>query len=244
VRVFERSPATGGQVALAASVPARAEFADLVRNLAAHARRLGIPVACGRELTADDVRALAPDVVVLATGARPARPWWAGGLERVVDVRDVLEGRAAPTGSVLVVDELGFHQATSVAELLADRGCQVEVSTNGMVVGQDLGVTLDMETWNVKARAKGIGQTTDLVVMGTRPAAGGGVEVDRLHHPTGVTTSVTADWVVCAVHAAPEDGLWHALKGAPFPVHRIGDCVTPRRAHAAVVEGERVAVAL
>ena len=34
-----------------------------------------------------------------------------------------------------MIDEIGFHQATSVAELLADRGCQVEVVTNGMVVG-------------------------------------------------------------------------------------------------------------
>lgn len=245
VRVFERNPATGGQVAVAASVPSRAEFVDLVRNLFAHTRRLGIEVTCGRELTASDVRELDPDVVVLATGAKPQRPWWAGDLERVVDVRDVLEGRVAPSGRVLVVDELGFHQATSVAELLADRGCQVEVSTNGMVVGQDLGVTLDMETWNVKARAKGIVQSTDLVVMAAQAAAeGGGVTVDRLHHPTGVTTPVTVDWVVCAVHQAPEDGLWHELKDAPFAVHRIGDCVTPRRAHAAVVEGERVAVAL
>jgi len=27
-------------------------------------------------------------------------------------------------------------------------------------------------------------------------------------------------------------------------VHRVGDCLTPRRAHAAVIEGERVAVSL
>jgi 2,4-dienoyl-CoA reductase (NADPH2) len=250
VRVFERNPATGGQVAVAASVPSRAEFADLVRNLFAHARRLGVEVTCGTELTAQEIRSMAPDAVVLATGARPARPWWAGDCDRVVDVRDVLEGRVAPSGSVLVIDELGFHQATSVAELLADRGCRVEVCTNGMVVGQDLGITLDMETWNVKARAKGIIQSTDLVVMAARAVdrsddrPQGGVEVDRLHHPTGTTTPVTVDWVVCAVHQAPEDGLWQELKDAPFPVHRIGDCVTPRRAHAAVVEGERVAVAL
>ncbi len=84
----------------------------------------------------------------------------------MVDVRDVLEGRVDPDGRVVVVDELGFHQATSTAELLADRGCQVEIVTNGMVVAQDLGVTLDMETWNVKAHAKGIGQSVDLVPDG------------------------------------------------------------------------------
>ena len=68
--------------------------------------------------------------------------------------RDVLEGRVEPAGRVLVVDELGFHQATSVAELLADRGCTVEIVTPGMVVGQDLGITLDLETWWMKATAK------------------------------------------------------------------------------------------
>ncbi len=103
----------------------------------------------------------------------------------------MLEGRADPAGRVVVVDDLGFHQATSVAELLADRGCEVEIITAGMVVGQDLGITLDMETFNVRAHAKGIRQATDLVVIGA--AAGdeetgggsGGVELALLHHPTG-----------------------------------------------------------
>ena len=81
---------------------------------------------------------------------------------------------STPSGDVVLVDELGFHQATAMAELLADRGCRVEVAANGMVVGQDLGITLDMETWNVKAHAKGISQSTDLVPMGVSegPTAG------------------------------------------------------------------------
>ena len=66
--------------------------------------------------------------------------------------------RPIPPGDVVVIDELGFHHATSVAELLADRGCNVEIVTNGMVVGQDLGVTLDMENWWMRADAKGIVQ--------------------------------------------------------------------------------------
>ena len=38
-----------------------------------------------------------------------------------------------------------------------------------MVVGQDLGVTLDMEGWLMRAHNKGITMTTDLVVMGAGP---------------------------------------------------------------------------
>ena len=56
----------------------------------------------------------------------------------------------------------------------------VEVVTNGMVVGQDLGITLDMEGWWMRAEAKGIVQSTDLVPMGLE-----GRSLHLLHHPTG-----------------------------------------------------------
>jgi mycofactocin system FadH/OYE family oxidoreductase 2 len=243
VVLFERQARLGGQVQVAASVPSRAEFLDITRNLVAHARRLEIDIRTGTEVDRAAIRAGRPEVVILATGARPARPWWAGDVERVVDVRDVLEGRATPAGRVVIVDELGFHQATSVAEVLADRGCQVEIVTNGMVVGQDLGITLDLETWNVRAHARGIQQATDLVPLGAWEA-GDSVVLHLQHHPTGEDRDRTCDWVVCSLHQQPEDELWHQLRDAPFPVHRIGDCLAPRRAHAAVVEGHRVAVGL
>jgi 2,4-dienoyl-CoA reductase (NADPH2) len=245
VILFERHDRLGGQAHVAAAVPSRAEFFDIARNLIVAARRAGVVLRTGVEATAALVRAESPDAVIVATGACPSRPWWAGDDQRVVDVRDVLEGRVHPEGRVVVVDELGFHQATSTAELLADRGCTVEIVTNGMVVAQDLGITLDLETWNVKAHAKGIGQSVDLVPMGVAAIDGdGGLALLLQHHPTGTDQTRACDWVVCAVHQQPDDALWHALDGAPFEVHRIGDCLAPRRAHAAVVEGHRVAVAL
>jgi len=182
-----------------------------------------------------------PDAVVVATAAEPARPYWAPPDElRIVDVRHVLDGSASPTGRVVVVDEVGFHQATSVAELLADRGCTVTVVTPGMVVGQDLGITLDLEHWQVKAAAKGIEQLTDLVPMSWSDGTLG-----LLHHPTGSMRDVECDWVVLAVPQQPVEWLYRDLVAAgTVEVHRIGDCVAPRRAHAAVVEGERVGASL
>ena len=244
VTVLEERPRTGGQVAVAASVPSRAEFLDVVRNLLAECERHGVEVRTGVRADAEGVRAEQPDVVVIATGAGPQPPHWAGGCERVVDVRDVLEGRAEPSGDVVVVDDLGFHQATSTAELLAERGCSVELVTAGMVVGQDLGITLDMESFNVRAHRLGIGQTTDVVVMACDRQDDGGVVLQLLHHPTGKMRERRCDWVVCATHQAPEDQLWHELRDSTFDVHRVGDCVAPRRAHAAVVEGHRVGVSL
>ncbi len=244
VTVCEAEALPGGQVRVAASVPNRAEFGDLVRNQTNEARRLGVDVEFGVRVDVAEIERRSPDVVVVATGSEPARPWWAGDAANVCDVRDVLEGRADPTGSVVVIDEIGFHHATSVAELLADRGCQVEVITPGMVVGQDLGITLDMENWWIRAGAKRILQSTDLVPMGMADGV-----LDLQHHPTGTSQTRTPDWVVCAVPPRPVEWLYTELRdrhaaGIGPAVQRVGDCVAPRRAHAAVIDGERVGAAI
>jgi mycofactocin system FadH/OYE family oxidoreductase 2 len=181
VDVYERDAQAGGQVRLAASVPNRAEFGDMIRNQLTECRRLGVNVHYGVGVWPGFVDEQRPDTVIVATGAEANRPWWAPPeAEWIVDCRAVLDGSAQPEGNVVVIDELGFHHATSTAELLADRGCSVEVVTNGMVVGQDLGITLDMENWWMRAGSKGIVQSTDLVPMGIE-----GRLLNLLHHPTG-----------------------------------------------------------
>ncbi|WP_239377390.1 mycofactocin system FadH/OYE family oxidoreductase 2 [Frankia sp. Cj5] len=237
VTVVEAADEPGGQVRLAAVVPGRAEFADLVRNQLAELRALGVAVKTGVRVGVGYVRDHRPDVVVVATGSRPARPWWANPDDlRVATLRAVLDGSVSPTGRVVIVDEIGFHHAPSVAELLADRGCQVEVLSPDMQVGQGLGVTLDSEGWNIRAARKGITQTTDSVVLGLDDT---GLQV--LFHPTGVTTARPFDHVVLAVPEEPDDDLYRTLRDTgEVAVHRIGDCVAPRRAHAAVIDGDRI----
>ena len=240
VTVYEKEQHAGGQVRLAASVPNRAEFGDMIRNQLTECKRLGVTIEYGVGVWPGLVEDKRPDHVIVATGAEPLRPWWVSAdAANVCDVRDVLAGDAEPFGDVIVIDEVGFHQSTSVAELLADRGCNVEVITNGMVVGQDLGITLDMENWWMRAGAKGITQTVELVPMGMD-----GTTLSLLHHPTGANVTRTPDWVVLATHANPVEWLYLDLKAAGRSVVRVGDCVAPRRAHAAVVEGERAGAAV
>ena len=244
VTVYEKEPVPGGQVRLAASVPNRAEFGDMIRNQIIECQRLGVTIEYGVGVWPGLVEEKRPDHVVVAMGAEPQRPWWVpNDAQRVCDVRDVLTGAASPTGTVVVIDEIGFHHATSVGELLADRGCSVEIVTPGMVVGQDLGITLDMENWWMRATKKGIVQTTDLVPMGLE--AGETVNtLNLLHHPTGSNVVRTPDWVVLAVPAGPVEWLYSDLKAAGWSVDRVGDCLAPRRAHAAVIEGERAGAAV
>lgn len=245
VEVLEASTEPGGQVRLAASVPNRAEFGDLVRNQVAECARNGVRIRYGVRADAAMLAASGADVVVIATGSRPVAPWWAAGdLTTVVPAQDVLAGSVEPAGRVLVFDELGFHQCTSVAELLADRGCSVEIVTPGMVVGQDLGVTLDMESWWMRAHAKGIVQTTDTLVNAIDTSDPGGPVAVCMHHPTGTEVRKPFDWLVLTIQQQPVAELFFELKAAGISVERVGDAVAPRRAHAAVVDGERVGSAL
>ncbi|AGT91597.1 NADH-dependent oxidoreductase [Rhodococcus erythropolis CCM2595] len=242
VTLFERERRLGGQILTASVVSVRRELADLARNLESECRRSGVTIELGVGADLAIVEERAPDVVVIATGARPVRPTWAGGSERVVSVRDVLDGRVLPSGTVLVYDELGFHQGTSVAEFLADRGCAVTIATNGMVVAQDLSVTLDFEGWNRRAFEKSIVQRTDLMV--TSVSTGASPLVSLVHLPTGVVEEVAVDWVVFATQQEPVDELWNSLRGSSFEIFRIGDALSPRRSHAAVIEGHRAALAI
>jgi hypothetical protein len=47
--------------------------------------------------------------------------------------------------------------------------------------------------------------------------------------------------VVLAVGLTPNSDLEEALKGEPFEIHAIGDCVKPRKVIDAIWEGFRVA---
>lgn len=243
VTVCEKDAQPGGQVRIAASVPNRAELGDMIRNQVNECLRLGVTLEYNVSVWPGLVAERRPDHVIVATGAEPQRPWWVpSDASNVADVREILDGSLAgpqPGQSVVVVDEIGFHHATSVAEVLADRGCQVEIVTPGMVVGQDLGITLDMENWWMRAGAKGIVQSTDLVPMGLADG-----ELTLLHHPTGQNQTRRPDWVVLAVPPNPVEWLYRDLQAAGVSVERVGDCVAPRRAHAAIVDGERAGAAV
>jgi mycofactocin system FadH/OYE family oxidoreductase 2 len=241
VTLIEKESRLGGQILLATRVYSRAEFGDLIRNLLHELEQLHVDVRTGVIATPEMVLAERPDSVVIATGSKPdfsAIPG-ADGPE-VADVTDILSGEIKPGKSVLVIDRLGFHEATSVAEYLAEQGCQVEVVTPTLYVGQDLSITLDLENWYRQARRLGIKCTPNHSVLSINQG-----EVTALHNYSGqMVTFPKVDTVVLAIHRKADSSLYDALKGKVKELHRIGDCQAPRRAHAAIIEGERVARAI
>ncbi len=241
VTLFEKEARLGGQVVWAVRVTSRAEFGDIIRNLLNEVSQLPIDIRTGVTATPEMIMAEKPDAVVVATGSVPDRLSLPGATgPEVADVTDILSGDLKPGARVLVVDRLGFHEATSVAEFLAEQGCQVEVVTPTLYVGQDLGVTLDLETWYRRARQLDITCTPNHSVL----SIDNGV-VTAIHNYSGqVVTFDQADTVVLAIHRRADSDLYTSLKGQVGELHRVGDCVAPRRAHAAILEGEKAGRAI
>ena len=236
VTLLEKEERLGGQIIWAVRVTARAEFGDIVRNLLHEIEQLNVDVRTGVRATAESVLAERPDAVIVATGSTPDRTAIPGAESPlVVDVTDILSGQVIPGKRVMLIDRLGFHEAASTAEFMAEQGCEVEVVTQTLYVGQDLGVTLDLENWYRQARRLGIKCTPNHSVLSIENGA-----VTALHNYSGQLVHFPpVDTIVLALHRRADCQLYGALKGRVGELHRIGDCVAPRRAHAAIIEGEQ-----
>ena len=118
---------------LALEAPGHAEIArGLIEVLTAWLG--GADIRYGVAADVDRVLALAPDRVVLASGAEPHLPALAGDGVPVVHAWDVLAG-AEVGRRVLVSDWGGDWTGLDVAEALAARGCQVRLVTSAIAFG-------------------------------------------------------------------------------------------------------------
>jgi mycofactocin system FadH/OYE family oxidoreductase 2 len=243
VRLYERQRELGGQINLLVRVPGRVEFGDASRNLQREILEAGVEMHVNTEVTAEMIERERPDAVIIATGSLPALPPLPGvDLPHVATVWQALQGEksANPGEYILVYDQIGFHQATSVAELLAERGCMVEVVTPQFYVGGDLSVTLDIELWYRRALAHHMRLTPNYFLAGLSPSG-----ATIINNYTGQPRQLES--LALAVLATPQtanDALYHQLQGRVRQLYRIGDCVAPRRVEHAILDGERAARAL
>lgn len=252
VRLVERSTALGGALRLAAALPGRGRFAELVQWWERELARLGVVVELDTDATPADLDQAA--AVVLATGGRdraagegPVGPGAAGqgpvaqgpggqgpggqgSAGRGTVSAGVVAAGARPAGPVLVDDPVGGAVGAGVAELLAATGREVRIVTPDPVVATQLGDELA----EVNAHLQRLGVVRELRSRIVRVGDG---TAELEHVWTGERRRVPAATVVDCGHRLPDDRLWRAR---PHLV-RVGDCVAPRSLAEAVREGRAAA---
>lgn len=239
VTLLEAAPALGGQVLAAARAPKREDYAVIATWLAAQVRKLGVDVRLSAPAAAADVLALAPEAVVVATGATPRVPDLPGvDLPHVATAVDVLMSRVTPGRRCVVVDEDGHFAAPTTADLLAGKGCEVTLVSRYFMVGEDIDEGIRSDLY---ARLFGQGVALEPLTQLVAVVPGG---VRTRHTFSGVETTRLADTVVLAFGGKANDALYHELNGHVAELILVGDAVSPRRIHDAILDGTRAARAL
>lgn len=150
VHLHEATRHLGGQVAIAATAPHRADIGAITEWLAEEIERLGVTIRLNSMVDPDVVAEVAPDEIVIATGGSPRRdgfqlstpvtPVPGHELPHVYSSWDVFGfgGRATIDGPAVVFDDTGTFEAISVADALLEAGVHVTMVGRYETIGATL----------------------------------------------------------------------------------------------------------
>ena len=248
---------------MAAKARQRHDLIGIVDWLAAEIETLGVKVIYNIIAEADDVLALKPDVVLIATGGVPLKQLERGGEEFASDSWEMLLSGQAPNGTVLIYDEVGSHAAISLAETLGASGADVRLVTPYRRVGNSLGGQTYPQYLESLYRSNVQMQPDTRVIGIARKDNRLSVTTRNLY--TRETVEQGADMVVIEQGTVPLTELFDALRplarnagitdwdaladGRPQPwgeapgsieLYAIGDALSSRDIHSAMFDANRL----
>ncbi|KYH31690.1 FAD-dependent oxidoreductase [Neomoorella mulderi] len=236
VILFEKKNELGGQVLLASKYPLRDQLIEVTSYLIKQINRLGVEVRLNTEATPEDVLALKPNAVVVATGSYSPRLDIPGAeQENVYSVYDALKEDASIGNRVMVIDLNGHWKAAGLVEYLATQGKHVNVVTPLVFFGQGLEPSNRVMLYQRLF-------TMDVIMTPHH-------EVTAIKGKTATLKNVYSgqevemsdyDTFIYVIHNRSHEELYYALKGKCPELYRVGDCVAPRMIEQAIWDGEEI----
>lgn len=232
VHLYEKQPYLGGQLVPGTRTTYKREMQSLIHFQKKQLETYHVHCHLGHEVDTAFIRRENPDAVILATGSRPVVPS-VEGIERdiVMTFDAVLNGEELSRKDTVVVG--GGATGCEVAYHLAEAGSPVIVIEQLPKIGGDLeSITRRMLIGNL--RKLGV-----QIFAGHRLSRveSGGVVVSG---PEGQEKTFAAQRVVIAIGTRSEDSIHKEVKALGFETHIIGDCLDPRTAKAALLDGARI----
>jgi mycofactocin system FadH/OYE family oxidoreductase 2 len=238
VTLYEKEPELGGQINIAQKGAGRENIGLVVTNLMAQLKKWKVRIEPGVEVMEEFVIKINPDVAIVATGSVPREDPFPGRYtpSQVLNVWQVLKGGTPIGEKVLLIDGDGHHKATSTAEFLADHGKKVDILTDALFIGVELGPIGDLYNSRQRLLQKGVTFTSDMRVQEIEGATVKAVNV----YSNEVFLYKGYDTIVVITPNRPNQDLYLRLKGKIKELYRIGDCVAPRKIDMAIWEGNKV----
>lgn len=225
----------GGMIRRLARDPNRRNLRDHATYFVEQFRHLSVERVLGSIVSAEDLLAFGADAVVLATGSAPAVPDEVTDRDHVRTAVEVLDSTTASTGRALVVGGTDAHLAgPTIAEFLADLGCEVELISEQMDFASGAEGATRVTLLDRLAR-KGVRVSLSTKLVGTDR---GGATVREQF--SGRERRVDGTDVVLACGSVPRNELELQLRGRVPELFVIGDALAPRRLLHATIEGNRV----
>ena len=266
VTVFEAAPDAGGQIRLTAQNPRRREMIGIIDWRMSQCAARDVVFHFNTWAEAEDVTALNPDVVIVATGGVPNMELHEtkGSVDLAVSAWDIISGDVVPRGNVLIYDEAGDHPALMAAEIAADAGCSVEVMTPDRTFAPEI-MGMNLVPYMRALQSKDVTFTVARRLLGIN-RAGNRLEAQIGTDYSDFVTAKDYDQIIVNYGTRPLDDLYFDLKphsrnlGAvdyeafiqgeqqtlvsnpdgAFVLYRIGDAVSSRNTHAAIYDALRL----
>ena len=232
VTLYEEKADLGGQWLLASKPPHKEDHLLLLRYLVGQLDKLGVECKCGVKVTPAMVEAVRPDVVLVATGAKPLVPPIPGVDQRRgrhgVGRSGRWKGGAAGAGGG------GGLTGLETACFLGEQGKEVVVVEMLKRVGADMG---GMVRWHLMNRTKNLSLKTFVSTQIKEIRPKGVVVVLR----NGVEETWDGfDTIVLACGVRPKDELSKQIEGKAKEIHVVGDAAKARRGLEAIRSGSEI----
>ncbi|MEM1091236.1 MAG: FAD-dependent oxidoreductase [Pseudomonadota bacterium] len=248
VTVFGTSDEFGGKTRVHAELPGGENLSSIYDYQYLQGQRSGVTFHFDGKASAERVKALEPDVVLLATGSTTTLPHWLDEewAEMIPDVRELASqmlARPTPTDGTLVLVDCDHTEMTyAAAELFAGLFEKVVLVTPRERFASDVSL-INRQGIYQRLHDKGIELLTCLEPVNLDDLGEAQLALRNVYNQH----EQMVDEVVAITYAGPRQPnleLLAPLEEAGIEVMRVGDAAAPRGVMAATGEGHRVGSAL
>ncbi len=265
VIVHEAAAEAGGQLLLATRIPRRRDLVGIIDWRLAETRRLGVVFRYNSFADRAVIAAEQPDVVIAATGGLPDRmEEEVPGAALAETVWEMLQDPRPVQGSVLLYDELGTVAGAASAEMLAEQGAQLVYVTPDRMAARETSYVDHPFIMRELYRA-GTALCPDRRLARVE-RSGNRIAATFANEFTGAEETILCDRLVIERGTIPADDVYRDLRAGSvndgvtdldaliagtrqkvalnpdgrYELHRIGDAVSCRDVHAAMLDAMRL----